>query len=655
MRNYDSEDLTFPTSRIRGLYNVWARRMSDRTEEYRHWEWMFETRYWEKTAGVQNGRYASFSDWGMLWTEVNKLYPFIMSYVSALHNPDHDVVVRRGTGTTGNADAAYETLRMWRHQIHIVQSLQRIDFLSTLYDGCGVKVWWDVKKRDLLRRVKAKVIPWWEVMTDSGVHNEDEATYIAHCYWMPLSRARREFNDPKLQGTPRRVDDRFGFIPPTTTPNRADSGQWQDREVRVVEFYNLEDEYVQGESDPNGNIDPNFDPRVPPADGTDRVAERGRMDVFLPDEQFHTKEGTPAESGWTRPRKSYPFQLRDANGDPVLPIKVSVLAARPGYPLDGRAQTPRVFDLNRELNYSRSMQGTAVRRDMPMFFMERDFLDDEARKTIRQGQYGALAEFDRPENGDDPRKKIFPVEMPNVPYDHTLYRREIMNDIETSSMQPPATRGRVTGATATEVLEANKGGQGEADVLITNKKAFLVDFYSTVILAIRKSMQAKGADAVLNVAVGPGESARVMDVTADDLDGDFWIEIQDGEPTVLHEERMLQRFLSFLGAYLPLAKEFLSTGNPTVAISIDEMVKRAGMPEMFLSKNMQGPPPGDGAEVPRGPGAGSAVPGSASTPAVSEGGMPGEQTGGGPQPESPQPPGIETGTTQNGVMPQQVM
>lgn len=628
------EEREYPPERIRGIYEGWEKQRNNRIEDYKRWEAMLASNYWSN-AGIKTDRYGMASTQGHTWIEVNSLYPFIMSYASALTDPDQDAVVRRGSGTDGDPEKVYEALKTWRRQVHVAQTIQQADILATLYDGVAAKVWYDEKKRDPLRRVMVKIIPWWEVMPDEGVTNASDADFVAHCYWMPVVRARRMFRDRTIKGVAI-PSERMVIQSRSESKEEATDRLNYNNMVRVVEFYNLRDPFHHGEVDEAGIPISGFTPTP------ETVKEMGRVDFYLPSEP----------SGWRVARRSVPFQFRDVYGDPVLPINIYTLMSHPGFPLNGQAQTPRVFDLAREKNVLRSARATVTRRDMPQLLAPRGLFGDDEKQAYKRGEYGHVHEYD-PEMYENVAAKVIAIPTPNMPYDHTLYSNDIERDIERASLQPPATRGRITGATATEVLEANKGGDGEVTVLSTNRKVFLVGLYQTVVAALGASLRAMGPDTRIIVHPSNGQSAEPIEVSADDLHGDLYIEIEDGEPTVAHEERMLQRYLAFLGAWLPMSKEYLGQPNETLGNAMDEMVKRAKMPEKFLTKNLRGAPPPEAAEVPRGPGAGSAVPGSASMPAIPN--DTGVGAPGGPQPEAPMPPGIREGTTQNGVMPQEVM
>ena len=616
-----------PPSVILSKFTDWQLRLNDRFDYFRTYDAMWRSKYMTEVLGLELGRFRRETTDGDHHVEVNSIYPFVTAYVASMYDSHLAFTVRRGTDLSGNAKHAEMVLEKWRSSTKVGFSVaqQDIDRLATMYDGAGGIVIMDESKSDLLSRVKLLVVPWWELFPDVEVTNVSEQRFVGRHYWLPLPRARRLFHDANVKGVQRPVDS-FSL-------GRGRSQNDKERYVRVLEVFNMVDPYYTHESIPASGL-PNPDFRIT----EESPSERGRHEFYV-----ISPKDPPA------PRLVYPLPYRSTTNDPLTPLPILTYLSEVGYPLDGISQLDRVLDPMRERMMLRSKRATNVRNQVPQAMAPKGMFDDTAKSQFRAGQH-AILEYDEKfiQEGRSAVSMVGPLPAQNVVYDNTLYEQEISRDMDRSTLQAPADRAQISGGSATEVLQAAETSKSEMALLVDRKKEFLVQLAHSVLAAIRASLQRAGAGTVLRIVEGVGEDERVTEITYDDLNGDFEIEVVSGEPTKLAEERELRRQLDLTGVLDPLMARVIK-GDKVAAALLDEIVRKANLPKRFLSESVIAMTTiEDATPVPRGAGGVGEMMGQGSRPNLP---MAGEEevTAGGPQPETDQPVDTETGVMQNGV------
>lgn len=621
-----------PPAIIDAKRRQWEQGMSTRIPEYRNYDALWATAYWSRVSGKDSGRFSDKATDGREWIEVNRIHPYVMSYVGQLFNPELTAVVTRGSDYAGDPVKAQKALNAWVRKVSFMQASQQADMMAIVYDGVGANIQIDTDKKDVLNRVTLDIIPWWEILPDQDVVNIVKQRFVGRVYWMPLTVAKVFFNDPTIKGRSRPADP---YLVGYDASGPAPANDRPDMVARVMEIFNFVDDYYKGESDEllNGVPVPGFVPN----DQTPH--ERGRREWYVLD------EGTD-----TTPRRVMPLPFRAHDGDPCTPIPLLTYLSHLAQPLMGQSHVDLVVDQFREKMIVRSNRATNIRAQSPQVVAPRGLFDDDARRLYRTGEYGAVLEYDKGalSEGESIGSKIMAMPQQNVVYDTTQYELEIDKDIDRATLQGPAQRGQPVDISATQTLQLDETSKSEIAILAARRDGFLIQVFQTGLAAIRASIAAAGPDAVLRIVEGQPPNEHVTEIRAEDLDGNFVITVGEASATALAAERKLRKFVDGLSVAKPFMDQVAKSGDPIAALILDRIVDLADLGEDFRAERiMKLPKPAETVDVPRGPGAGSALPGQGShaLPPTEAGDEP--VTAGGPQPGGEQTPDSAAGTVQN--------
>lgn len=599
-------------------------RAQDRAATWRAFDAMWRTRYLRDIQGREMGRLSAVSTGGQHWSEPNTIYAFVTAYVAALAEPNLEYRLQRGSDMSGNAKKAALALNKWvkLNSTSFDAQLQNIDRMAVMYDGAGARVRLDMESPDVLGCVSFDSVPCWEVVPDEDVTNVNRERYKGHAYWLSVPEARELLHDPTLTGGSRPQDAYItgGFI---SAPRSSADADGVDDVVCIYEVFDFVDCYYEGESDPLTGVPvPGF---VPTAETPKR---KGRREFYV-------------VGGPEVPKVVRPLPYFTPTNAPVNPLPFLTYLHQVGFPNQGLSHVDRIFDGARDRMDIRCRQVTNTVAQVPQTAAPKDLFDATARDMYRDGVHGVL-EYDKEKvpEGSSAAGSVFAMPQQNIVYDNVMLAQAVDKDIAGSTLQSPAQRGGISGASATEVLQAAETGQSERTLLWTDKREFLIQIGHAALAAMRAAMRAKGPGTVIRVIDGYGDDETMEEVTLADLNGAFEIDIGVGEPSKIAEERAIRRTLELTGALMPLVNAALK-GDKVAALFYDELVRKARLGRKYLLENIVQRAEGTvdtGVEIPRGTGSGSALPGQGSMPAI---------TPGGPQPETEQPEDNQTGAIQN--------
>lgn len=611
-----------PPKVILNAFRRWLERQAPRSAHWRAFDAMWRTSYLKDNLGIDVGRFDNAATGGHHWAEPNSIVTFVNAYVAGLNDPNLEAVVRRGADMKGDPKKAQLFLNAWIKHVDtdFDSFLQQVDRLAVMYDGAGATVELDPDQEEILDCVALNVVPCWEVFPDADVTNRRKQRFIGWHYFVPTLEAREKFRDPTLVGIPRPGD---AYVTGTVgnAPRASELSPGEDDVVHVLEVYNLVDRYYVGESNAATGIPvEGFEP------AEDTPSSVGRREFYV--------LGDAAEKG---PRLVMALPFRTPTRKVVMPLPYLTYLHMPGYPNIGLSMVDGVFDAFREKMDLRTRQVRNVNAQVPHFGYPEGMFGDDALNLYEQGVTGGM-KYDPKKAPDEghPASAVFPLPMQNIVYDNVMLGQDIQKDIERSTLQSPAQRGQVSGGSATEVLQAAETGQDERSLMWTDKKRFIVQVLHAALAAGRMALRSKGPDATLNVVEGSGDEEIVHEISFDDLDGSFVIEVDSGEPTKLAEARAVDSLIALMRVLLPL-QQALVKGDRNAAMMNDDLVRKARLGKKYLSENLlelAADTVATDVEIPRGPGAESALPGQGSTP-------------GGPQPETEQPMDNQTGVAQN--------
>ena len=547
---------------------------------------------------------------GLVRIEVNRLYGFVEAYVGSLFPKSPRVVFGPDISGDGDPEKAQLAANRWLDTSDIYQRLESAIRQGLIYPGSALKIGLDLTKSDPKDRIWVHLLPWWELLVDHDVHDLGEQRFIGHLYWENEDVLRRRFDGlPEDLQTSKRIpffEHRGKSKARRTKKDNTFEGESNESFVRVLEFYNLVDDWEEGAQ-----------------------PLRGVFEVYLPDQ----KGGVELE-----PIHRGPFPFDKPNGDPLAPIYPLIFNHIPEHPLQGLAAVERVYQQARELNLLRSHWANAVRRDSRQMLVRKDAgIDEEALSKFTQGQDGAII----PVEGNNPLSTlVFPIQFQPLNVNHQIYENQIEKDFDQGSAAAPFTRGLATRATATEVNRLHDYTETEIGRHARRKDVWIakvIEGYIRALIAALKIEVPDTYDAVVEERVQDPIVLRFrrgagppVEIGTEDLDADFTIGIVDAASTPLSKEARRVNFMNLAPMIIQLWEQ-VQTGNAVAGRIMKYLVELFDFPADFDPDNIledigQGEQPlGPPEEIVEAEG-GVAVPEGVPEP------------GAAPQPAAPEPP-----------------
>jgi len=255
----------------------------------------------------------------------------------------------------------------------------------------------------LLNAIEIRALKPWDVIVDFDAECWEDMRYCGHKYSLPIGEAKRKFPNIRFNS-----NEREDFL---STKKSAPHSQPQSSSkflgyVEIVELYDLVDGEVTFYCE---NLD--------------------RKNKIL---------------------STDPMAFSDDDGTPMLPIVPCYLSYAPDYPLHGFSTLGRVYDQLWEINNLRTEWANGVRRNSRQYVARAGSISTESMEQLTANIDQAIIEIDVPPGGDV-RTAIHPLYNQQMSPDFSIYKNEIMSDLQRGSILAPFTSGSVTQATATEI------------------------------------------------------------------------------------------------------------------------------------------------------------------------------------------------------------
>ena len=382
----------------------------------------YETRFWKWIAARETTEKYRLGSRDRV--EVNRLQPAIHDYLAALYPRRLDVTVARSATTHGDPHKAELAGNQWLNDIKMRTRMLQGSGQALLYRGAAAKVGFDAGDGPVLRRVWARIFPYWELVVDEQVHDEEDARYIGHVSYKPKGEVEKQYG-VELKGQ-LRIDYLSGEEGQAynTQDGRPDSDK--DAFVRVFEFCNLLDDYV----DAHGNV------------------HEGRLEIYIVDASDDAKLAKlPVWMG--------PLPLVDADGRGMPHIATLMFARELEHPLKGLSYAERLLPQLIELNTFRSHAALSARRDARAYLYRRGAISDDDLDKLTRGDDGVIVGVDRKYNGQL-ADVIRPIQhgplSANILQMMTLAER----DLESIKTAPTSALGFIKNVTA-EAVRATVG------------------------------------------------------------------------------------------------------------------------------------------------------------------------------------------------------
>jgi hypothetical protein len=391
------------------------------------------------------------------------LWGVITSYLSALYPRASRVVLSPDPSGKGDPEKAELAINRMLSSRKIHERVMTALRQSLLYPGSGMKVGYRPGRGNPMDRVWLRVIPVWEMLLDTEVSDVDDERYRGHLYYRPKHEVEQEYGLSDLSGV-RRVD----FLSGSDTEaddykNRSkyETPNDDDNFVRVLEFCNLVDHYVDPENE-------NF-------------KYEGRLEIYVLGQGSVSKE--PVYVG------PLPFAKHD--GEPMAHIVPLIFNYEPEFPLRGIAHVKRLMPQFKELNAYRSYMAMATRKDTRQYVTRKGTFNSDEMTLLTEGHDGLILEVDS--GYERPlADAILPIQNAPISANIQNYLANVEVDLERVIGTSPAARGIVTKATAYEVETVQQYTESEFGLHAAIKDQWLASVTELMIRCLIACMQDDG-------------------------------------------------------------------------------------------------------------------------------------------------------------------
>jgi len=600
-------------------------------KKWRLYKETYLTRFWETQ---QAGNVRTMQDLpSQIQVEVNRLYGIIESYVAALYPKAARVVVGPGPTLGGDASKVEMVANKWLNQnkthLRVLKSIRQ----GLLYPGSGIKIGVDDGPGDVLDRVWFRVIPYWEMVLDNDVYDEDDQRFIGHVYYRPLKEVEDQYGLTGLKGQPREdyleTNYQKAHQKQRTKVGKGGSSYDPDDDlfVRVFEVCNMVDTYQSSEG-----------------------PMKGKFQVFLLDQGIEYNE-EPIFEG------PMPYSTRP--GDPLPHIVPLIFNSEPEFPLRGISHASRIFPQIQEINVFRSFRANAARRDSRQYLALDGVLTADQMSLITAGVDGLVIPVeDGRLNGRALNNVIVPIQNAPISSNILSYEAQAEADLQRAAGTSPNAYGVPTKATATEVMNLRDYTESEYGRHAMIKDNWVAQIVRVFLRAIVASMEAPLRDfgmeykrelhdvddnslketqreeaideaedqiegvveEVQEVAeeaaeqAGEGEAVVVqaaaeidvdmppapdvirikqgpdiVEITVDDLEGDFQIEVVDSRRTPFSDQAVRDAVLQLLGPLQQLW-EIIQKGGPGAVLAkaqMEAIVEKFDLPKDMHPESLE--------------------------------------------------------------------
>jgi hypothetical protein len=186
---------------VRDFVAAHEERSERRRPEWRRQKAAYMTEWWPHHGNVTQGRMSDIPT--QIQVETNRMYGAVETMVAAVYPKADRVVVGTGPTEGGDTKISEMVINRWLHlnktHLRVVSAIRQ----AFLYDGSGIKIFVEDGPENPIDRVKFRVIPWWELLLDHDAYDEDDARFIGHIYTRPKNEVEEQFGLSGLSGQPR--------------------------------------------------------------------------------------------------------------------------------------------------------------------------------------------------------------------------------------------------------------------------------------------------------------------------------------------------------------------------------------------------------------------------------------------------------------------
>ena len=483
------------------------KKMRDQRGQWALTKAAYTTNYWKH---VRNRNYTGKGNHAReneINVEVNRLFGIITAYLSALYPRMQRAVVLPDPEGLGDSIKTELALNRFMESSKIHHRIMTALRQALLYPGAGAKVGYYAGRGNPLDRVWMRVIPYWEMVLDSDVGDQEDERFRGHVYFRPKADVEEEYGLKDLKGTERtdylRVgynDKADGTVNQGRYPKQDKANSDNSYFVRVLEVCNMKDNYEDKENP--------------------GILYEGRLEIYV------LGQGKLSQ----KPVYVGPLPFAEKDGRPMAHIIPLIFNHEPEYPLRGLAHAERILPQIQELNSYRSFMAMATRKDTRQYITRKGTFGADELTDLTEGHDGLILQldqdYDRP-LGD----AIQPVGNFPISSNIDQYMAYVENDLERGVNLSPSARGQVTKATAFEVQAVQQYTESEFGLHATIKDEWLTSILKVVLRALISSMQDLGESS----GAFEGQDVQLANVGAvsneEESEG-LGLEEEDGETKV---------------------------------------------------------------------------------------------------------------------------
>ncbi len=444
------------------------KRMRNEREQLALIKAAYTTKYWKHIRHRNYTNKAHQTKDNEVNVEVNRLFGIITSYLAALYPRMQRAVVLPDPEGLGDSSKAELALNKFMESSKINQRIMTALRQALLYPGSGAKIGYYAGRGNPLDRLWMRVIPYWEMVLDSDVGDQEDERFRGHVYYRPKADVEEEYGLTKLKGTERADYLRVGYSDKNSSMGKSAQYPKMDKAksdnnyfVRVLEVCNLKDNYE--------------DPENP------GILYDGRLEIYV------LGQGKISQ----KPVYIGPLPFAERDGRPLAHIVPLIFNHEPEYPLRGMAHADRILPQIQELNSYRSFMAMATRKDTRQFVTRKGTFGADELTDLTEGHDGLILQleqdYDRP-LGD----AIQPLPQQPISGNIDQYMALVENDLDRNINLSPSARGIVTKATAFEVQAVQQYTESEFGLHATIKDNWLADILKVVLRALIACMQDLG-------------------------------------------------------------------------------------------------------------------------------------------------------------------
>jgi len=480
------------------------KRMRDQRSQWALTKASYTTNFWKH---VRHREYAGKQHQtrdNEINVEVNRLFGIITAYLAALYPRMQRAVVLpdpEGIGDSLKTELALNRF-MESSKIHhrIMTALRQ----ALLYPGAGAKIGYYAGRGNPLDRVWMRVIPYWEMVLDCDVGDQEDERFRGHVYYRPKADVEEEYGLTELKGTERADYLRVGYSDKSDASVRQTAYPKQDKAnsdnsyfVRVLEICNMKDNYEDKENP--------------------GILYEGRLEIYV------LGQGKLSQ----KPVYVGPLPFAEKDGRPMAHIIPLIFNHEPEYPLRGIAHAERILPQIQELNAYRSFMAMATRKDTRQYITRKGTFGADELTDLTEGHDGLVLQLDQ--DYDRPLSDAI-APIGNLPISSNIneYLAYVEGDLDRSLNLSPSARGQVTKATAFEVQAVQQYTESEFGLHATIKDEWLTSILRVVLRALISSMQDLGESS----GAFEGQDVQLAEVGAvsnEEKTEDVGLQEEDGE------------------------------------------------------------------------------------------------------------------------------